>query len=1380
MKQGIEFNSGDIAPTPFPREAMESSLGRRFEAIATQHPNRIAIRTTKSGWSYANLNRQANRIAHSLLERRRRPEEPVAVLVECGDMLIAALLGVLKSGHIVVPLDPSYPEDRLASMLAESGAAIILTNSRNEALASRLLGSARGPVNLEALAPGLPEDNPRHDVAPQTLAYLLFSSGSTGRPKGIVHSHQNALQNIRSYSLALELSAADRIILLHSVSFSSGVNDVLFALLNGATLYPWDVKAQGLDALGPWMSEHKITVLNWSPTTYRHLLESLPAGVQLSSVRVVMLGSEPVTKLDRDLYCRHFSPEARLVVRLGSTECNNYRLNILNRNSPIPNGTIPGGYAVPDKEVLVLDEAEIPLSVGEMGQIAVRSRYLSPGYWNRPDLTEAAFRPDPAGGDQRIYLTGDFGRLQPDGCLEYLGRRDSQLKFHGIRIEASEIELALTNRVDVRDAVVMVHNDQANHQVLVAYVVPRTRPAPSPRDLHQALLAKLPPAMVPSAFVFLEALPLTPSGKVDRRSLPTLTVEHKTAGNFLVPVTATEKTLAELWAALLQIAQVGRSDHFFNLGGHSLTAVRMLARLQATLAREIPLRVLFEAPTLSEFAARIDGLVGACVAEPTGRVHSISDASPAQGEGGRRPLSPIQEQLHFLQTLEPHNPAYNVATLLKLSGQLDSLALGRAMTEVTRRHEILRAVIIERDGQCEHQIHPLTPLTLRAVDLSDLPAAGREAAARDAAEREAARPFDLSNGPLVRTQLIRLDPHTHWLVINVHHIVFDGASTDILLEELAMLYSAFLAGQPSSLPEPTLQFSAFATWQRKRLASAELARSREHWKKQLTGAPARLDLPVVFPRAAARPHPGRRLAFRLPPERIRQIRTLAQEEEGTPFMVLLAAFQLLLARYSRQEDICIGTPLAARNHFETERLIGYFANTVVLRGNLAGNPTFRELLRRAREVALAALAHAETPLEHVVAALNPGRAAGQTPLFQVALVFNQEALLDPSFGNLAATAEPLHNGAAKFELTLLLRTRPDGVHCAFEYRSDLFSADSIRRMADHFSRLVEQVVTCPDAQIETFDLISPAERKQLLVTWNDTAREFPRGFCIHHLVEAQARATPAATALVAGGERISYAAMNARANQLAHTLRRAGVGPESLVGIFTDRSTETVIALLAVLKAGGAYVPLDPNYPKDRLSFIVEDANVALLITQERLIARLPEQRAPVIVLETADTACESTANPGSEVAATNLAYVIFTSGSTGRPKGVAIEHRSVVAFIAWAQTVFTGAELAGVLFSTSICFDLSVFELFVTLSVGGKVILAENALELPALPAASEVTLVNTVPSVIAELIRNGRLPHSVRTVNLAGEALPTALVDQIYQRSAVAKVYDLYGPSE
>jgi len=756
---------------------------------------------------------------------------------------------------------------------------------------------------------------------------------------------------------------------------------------------------------------------------------------------------------------------------------------------------------------------------------------------------------------------------------------------------------------------------------------------------------------------------------------------------------------------------------------------------------------------------------------------SLLDMSKSAG------VSYAQERLWFLDRLESGNPAHNISVACRLEGSLSVTALERGINEIVRRHEALRTTFATVDGHPVQIIAPNLTLSLLVEDLRKLPETERGAEAQRLLTEEIRRPFDLAQGPLLRTILLWLDDEEHALLLTMHRIVSDDRSIRVFNRELVALYEAFYTGKPSPLPELPIQYADFTVWQRQWLQGEVLEGQLSYWREQLGGDLPVLELPTDRLRPATQTFQGAHHSFVLSSDLTDALKASSCQEGVTLFMTLLAAFKTLLYRYTGQEDVVVGSPIANRNRSEIEGLIGFFVNTLALRTDLSGNPTFRELLGRVREVTLGAHARQDLPFEKLVQDLQPERDLSRTPLFQVMFTFQNapaEALALPGL-----TVNPLEieTETAQFDLTLSMEETGQGLKGVVKYNTDLFDAATIERMIGHFRILLEGAVVNSEQRLWELPLLTEAERHQLLVAWNDTEADYPKDKCIHQLFEEQMVRTPGAVAVVFEGERLTYAELNRRANQLAHCLQKLGVGPEVLVGICVERSLETVVGLLGILKAGGAYVPLDPVYPEERLAFMLEDAQVPVLLTQQRLVEGLPEHEASVVCL---DMDCEAIAgesedNLASGVIADNLAYVIYTSGSTGRPKGVAIAHRSTVALLHWAEEVFRAEDLAAVLASTSICFDLSVFELFVPLSRGGKVILTENALQLPNLPAAEEVTLINTVPSAITELLRaGGDLPASVRTVNLAGEVLRTQLVQRIYQQDTIQRVFDLYGPSE
>ncbi|MFL6198785.1 MAG: non-ribosomal peptide synthetase, partial [Thermoanaerobaculia bacterium] len=769
-----------------------------------------------------------------------------------------------------------------------------------------------------------------------------------------------------------------------------------------------------------------------------------------------------------------------------------------------------------------------------------------------------------------------------------------------------------------------------------------------------------------------------------------------------------------------------------------------------------------------------------------------SQSIPAQPRDGRSfPLSFAQQRLWFLDRLEPGSPWYNMAIPLRLTGRLDVAALAAALQEIERRHETLRTTFaLDGEGSAVQTVGPPAGLPLSGADLRGLPSAVRETELLRLLSAEARRSFDLARGPLLRAALYSTGEDEHAFLLSMHHIVSDGWSLGVLVQELAGLYEAFSHSRPPSLPALPIQYADFAVWQLGLLAGPALAALLDYWQQQLAGLPPLVELPADRPRPAVQTFRGATLPLVLPPGTTAAVQALSRRAGATPFMTLLAAFLALLHRYTGQSDLAVGSPIANRERMELEGLIGFFVNTLVLRGDLSGDPGFLELLARVKSLAAGAYAHQDLPFEKLVEELEPERQLSHTPLFQVLFVLQNAPVPALNLSGLTLAPLPARSGTSKFDLSLYFWEGGAELSGHFEYNTDLFDPATIARMADHFTRLVAGALAHPERRISELPLLGPTERHQLLAEAGDTEPAFhvdPGIARLHQPFEAQAARTPDAVALIAdaiaGEERLTYRELDRRANQLAHRLRALGVGPESLVGIAMRRSAGLVVAILATLKAGGAYVPLDPEYPAERIAFVLEDSRAPVLLVDAEDVTG-PKGNGVRRICPAADSEREAIAALPTEPPALSgpagLAYVIYTSGSTGRPKGVGIEHRSALLFVHWAREVFPPADLAGVLFSTSICFDLSVFELFVPLSWGGRIVLAEDALALPGLPAAAEVTLVNTVPSAIAELVRQGSLPPSVRTVCLAGEPLSRALADAIHAEPGVERLYDLYGPSE
>src|ERR1051325_5282758 len=747
------------------------------------------------------------------------------------------------------------------------------------------------------------------------------------------------------------------------------------------------------------------------------------------------------------------------------------------------------------------------------------------------------------------------------------------------------------------------------------------------------------------------------------------------------------------------------------------------------------------------------------------------------------PLSYAQQRLWFLDRFDASTAAYHISLAMRLDGPLDLVSLSRAFQEITRRHEVLRSSFMPFEGQVMQLIAEPSREQLPVVDLSALPADTRQRARRLIVAELAQVTFDLSQGPLVKAMVLKLAAEQHVLSLSMHHIVSDGWSADILMRELTTLYDAYAAGKSSPLPELAIQYADFAQWQREWLSGETLEKQLDYWRRQLAGAPLLPQLPTDRVRPAVQTFRGARVHAEWSPELNAQLKRLAQREGVTLFMTLLAAFQLLLSRWSGQDEVVVGAPIAGRTQLETEPLIGFFVNTLVLRTRVSGNASVRDLLRRVRQVCLGAYTHQDVPFETLVEELQPERNLSHSPLFQVMFAQQDLSLGSLRLNDIEIEAIENETSTAKFDLTLFVSESKQGLVGTIEYNTDLFDASTIRRLLQHYTHLLDAFATGNTEELlSSVNMLSAAEQQQILHDWNQTDSDVPQGRALHQWFELQAQRTPDAVALVFGDREIRYAELNERASGLAHGRRGLGVTNEVRVGVMLERSPLMLMGLLAVLKAGGAYVPLDPNYPQQRVSFMLADAKIQVLLTESQFAERVSDGTVGVIRLDDieAELAKESTANPNVVVQTENLAYVIYTSGSTGLPKGVAVTHRSASAFIQWAIDFFTAEILQAVLASTSINFDLSVFELFAPLSVGGSVILAENALQLATVAARSRVELINMVPSALAELIRQRAVPSFVRVINLAGEPLPRKLVQEIYALGTVEQVINLYGRSE
>ncbi|HEV8580106.1 MAG TPA: amino acid adenylation domain-containing protein [Thermoanaerobaculia bacterium] len=1314
--------------------------------------------------SYRELARQAGRVARHLAALGIGAEARVGLFAERSPEMVAGILGILAAGAVYVPLDLQYPRERLDWMIEDAGLAAVLTQA---SLGERLPASVTRHLALEEIVAEDGEAAPPAAAAwagPDSAAYLMYTSGSTGRPKGVIVTHRNVIRLVRETDFA-RFGEAEVFLQLAPVSFDAATLEIWGPLLNGGTLVICGPGTPTLEEIGRIVARERVTTLWLTAGLFHQMVDENLAS--LVGVRQLLAGGDILSPVHVGKAMAGLL-ETRLINGYGPTE--NTTFTCCHAIDVPPAGPVPIGRPIANTWVQVVDPALRPVPIGVPGEICAGGEGLARGYHERADLTAERFVPDPfsIAPGARLYRTGDLGRRRPDGTLEFLGRLDNQVKIRGFRIEPSEVEQVLLFHAGVSACAVMAREDRPGEKRLVAYVVADGGlPAPSDNELRAFLDGKLPAPMIPAAFVRLASLPLTPNGKIDRRALPA-PAEEAVAQE--LPRTPVEELLAGIWAEVLGRERVGIGEDFFALGGHSLNMMQVAARVRNVLGVELPLHAFFDAPTVAGLAARLE------------RERGVPELAPLC-PGSRPdplPLSFAQRRLWFLDQLQPGMATYNVPLALDLRGPLDAAVLQAALYQIVRRHEALRTIFPVRDGEpVQVIVIAPTPAPPR-VDLTGLPEPLRAAEVGRLATAAARAPFDLAQGPLLRLLLVHLGREEHELVLVLHHIVADGWSVRVLLRELAEFYGEILQGRAARLPELPIQYADYAVWENAHLRGETLDRQLDWWRARLAGVPG-LGLATDHPRPPVQSQSGAERVHRALAGLAADLQALARREGATLFAALLASLQALLYRHTGQGEFAVGTPVANRRRSELEELIGFFANTLVLRGKVAGETPFRRLLAAARDEVLTAQEHQETPFERLVEELQPKRDLGRSPLFQVMLTVENE-WQPPSPPGLTAGLRTLDAGTAKFDLGFTFLERAGEALVAVEYATALFKPATVDRLLDRWLNLLAGIVKDPAAEVARLPLLATAEIHQLLVDWNDSLPPKAAAGSIHGLFEEQAERTPDAIALVCGDTALTYAGLDRRANRLARRLRRLGARPEERIGLLMRRSADLVVALLGILKSGAAYAPLDPAYPARRVALMLEDADPAVVVTKSGLLTTLPAGRFATLCLDQEGERLEQESGERPDdvrVAPESLAYLIYTSGSTGRPKGVAITHGNAVALLRWAREVFPPESLAGVLAGTSVCFDLSVFEIFVPLAWGGKVFLVENALALAALPQAGEVTLVNTVPSAMAELMRLDAVPPSVNTVNLAGEPLQNALVQQVYARG-VRRVYNLYGPSE
>ena len=1375
-----------VDPAPL-RFAEDLGVHQLFEAQALRAPQATALVLDDQTLTYQALNRRANQLAHKLRELGVGPDVRVGIAVERSLDMVVGLLGILKAGAAYVPLDPQYPQERLRFMMQDSGIHLLLTQSH---LAPTLpISPAVTCLEMQADEQWLGNysaANPVSLTVADNLAYVIYTSGSTGKPKGVAVAHRELSVFCSVAADYSRLDATDRVLQFATVNFDGFVEQLYPALCCGARVVMRGPQLWDIETLKQAIVTHGITVADLTTAYWRMLAaEKLPAGA-CASLRQVHVGGEamPMESLG-DWYASGLQ-QARLLNTYGPTEAT--VVTTVQDCAGLQPGAggkaiVPIGRAVGGRVTYVCDDGLALAPVGWVNELLIGGRgCLARGYFNRPALTAERFIPDPFDpvGGGRLYRTGDLASYRVDGVIDYVGRIDHQVKIRGLRIELDEIEARLQEHAKVREAQV-IDIDGPTGKQLVAYLVIEgdlEHQDALRENLASHLKAALPDYMVPAHLMFLSALPLTPNGKLDRKALPRpdLSLDQPA---YVPPRSERERQIAVIWAQVLKVERIGLTDHFFELGGHSLLATQVTSRIRQALGLEIPLRTLFEAPVLADFVA----LTGQGTHAPAPALQPVDRTQPLA-------LSYAQQRQWFFWQMAPESTAYNMATVLRLRGDLDVDALRLSFEALIARHETLRTTFRQAGDHALQVIHPAQPFNLpsEAVELCQ----GDEQAAllKRLVEAETQCPFDLEHGPLLRVKLLRVAEDDHVLVLTLHHIVSDGWSMPVMVDELVQLYQGLRTGQTVELPELPVQYADYAVWQRQWMEAGERERQLAYWKAQLGDRQPVLELPGDRPRPATQDFAGASVAIDLDRDLVHALKALAQQQGVSLFMLLLASFQTLLHRYSGQDDIRVGVPIANRNRLETERLIGFFVNTQVLKADFDLHTTFSQLLEQTRLTALAAQAHQDLPFEQLVEALHPERSLSHSPLFQA--LYNHQTELrgqTRSLPGLEVQGLAWERYTAQFDLTLDTFEHAEGLGASLVYATSLFDRARIEALAQHWCNLLADIVRQPHQRVAELAMLGSQEREQLLAAWDQTGDDHPDDRFVHQLFADQVARAPEAIAIRFDDQRLSYRQLDAQANRLAHRLIEQGVGPEVRVVIAMRRSTDIMVAFMAVLKAGGVYVPLDIAYPQDRLRYMMQDCAAALVLTQSDVLGTLPIPHGVPTLAVDLPAAWQQGPDTAPEVALSrhNLAYVIYTSGSTGMPKGVAVAHGPLASHIlANGERYETGPQDCELHFM-SFAFD-GAHEAWMHLLINGaSVLVRDDSLWLPEQAYAEMhrhgVTIAVFPPVYLQQLaehaLRVGN-PPPVRIYCFGGDAVPQAGYELAWQALRPQYIFNGYGPTE
>ena len=1349
---------------------------KKFEEQVRKHPDRIAVKTFEDELSYQNLHKYSNNLAHEIIIRSSavsitEKQKITALLFEHSTDMIVGVMGAVKANSIYVPLDASYPIKRLSYMIENSKADYIITNNEHMKLAKELIQEEdikSKIINISEIKEAKFDsfEESISQTAANDIGYILYTSGSTGNPKGVFQSYKNILHFAECYADILSITHEDKMTLFSAFSHDGSIPDIYGALLNGATLYPVNIGRQAdiNDVIG-WLQKEKITIWHSVPTLYRFFMSTIADNDKFPDLRFFVLGGENILLHDIKTFQKAFNnTDTKFAVLYGQSESTINSMQIYSSSSNVKNVTL--GHPLKGTEVIVVDAFGEEVSPLKEGEIVILSDHVALGYWDDEAKSKEVFKHHPEIG--RTYHTGDLGKLLLDGTVEFLGRKDFQIKIMGNRIEIGEIENCLLELEHIKEAVVLAIENETDEKYLCAYIVSDDKiPV---KMLRQSLSENLPEYMIPAYFVHLDKIPLMPNGKTDRKALISLRNAPEISERYEAPRNAMENHISKIWCDTLGMEKVGIYDDFFELGGHSLKGMIVASKIHKEFNIKLPLRELFNNPTIAGISEYL------CNAKQN-PYSSITESKHKE----YYEVSSAQKRMFVLQQLNTDAVNYNMPSIMILNGVLEKEKINNAIYKLIGRHEVLRTSFETVGNQIVQKVHTSMNFSIEYVDKANEFSENADDCINQAIE-EFIKPFDLSKAPLFRAKLIKLESEKHMLLLDIHHIISDGISISILTKEFPELYEG------KELPSQRIQYKDFAEWHNAWMKSDDFIKQEKYWLAKFSDELPVLNLPIDYVRPAVQEFEGDSADILLSKDLSQKLNALAKESNSTLYMVLISAIHILMSKYTGQEDIIIGSPIAGRPHSDLMNMLGMFVNTLVMRSQPESRKTYAEFLNEVKEDTLLAYENQDYPFAELIEKLDLRRDISRNPLFDLMFSLQNTEMVNPEFGDMKLTKHEPGGRNAKFDLTFTAIEEEDNILIDIEYRKSLFKKETAERMGEHLLNIIETILENKNMLIGEIDIMSDKERSRILTEFNNTYVEYPKDSTVTQLFESHASINPGKTALVFGDKTMTYSELNMRSNQLARILRAKGIKNNDIVSIMLERSFEMIIGILGILKAGGAYMPVDIACPENRTKFMLEDSETHIVLTQSWLDDKLPPS-AEKIHLDKMIYEGEG-ANPENVNNQSSLAYVIYTSGSTGVPKGVMIEHGSLINLLYDMEKYYPLNNNDAYLLKTAYTFDVSVPELFGWILPGEKLIILPQGQEgfsdkIIDTVYDKKVTHIYFVPSTLNMFLadledHSSKKLESLKYVFTIGEALKQETVTAFYKYFNHAKLENVYGPAE